>query len=205
MEDLDVISDPVVAEVALAPLRARLLSELASPASATMLAARTGLARQKVNYHLRALEKHGLAQVVAERRKGNMTEHLFQASAAAYVISPEVMRDAAPNSERLRDHASATWMLALGARLVHDVGQLIRGAGKAKQRLATFAIDSEITFASPQARAQFAAELAHFTAGLVSRYHDETAPGGRRHRVVIALHPKLKDRSQAAGEIAASD
>ena len=48
----------------------RLLAELAQPASASnTLAARLGLARQKVNYHLRALELHGLVELVAERRK----------------------------------------------------------------------------------------------------------------------------------------
>lgn len=66
--------DPAAAEVSLDPVRARLLAELAEPGSATMLAAKMGLARQKVNYHLRALEKHGLVALVEERRKGNVTE-----------------------------------------------------------------------------------------------------------------------------------
>ena len=39
-----------------------------------MLAAAIGLPRQKVNYHLRALERHGLVELVQERRKGNVTE-----------------------------------------------------------------------------------------------------------------------------------
>ena len=54
MLDVAVIGDPAAAEVSLDPVRARLLAELAQPASATMLAARVGLPRQKVNY-LRAL------------------------------------------------------------------------------------------------------------------------------------------------------
>ena len=64
----------------------RLLAELAEPASATMLAARVGLPRQKVNYHLRALERHGLVELVEERRKGNCTERVLRATAASYVI-----------------------------------------------------------------------------------------------------------------------
>jgi len=27
--------------------------------------------------------------------------------------------------------------------------------------------------------------------GLVAKYHDESAPGGRPHRFVVALHPKI--------------
>jgi len=68
MLDVDVIDDPEAATVALEPLRSRLLSELARPASAATLATRVGLSRQKINYHLRALESHGLIKV-AERRK----------------------------------------------------------------------------------------------------------------------------------------
>ncbi|MGH3923523.1 MAG: winged helix-turn-helix domain-containing protein, partial [Pseudonocardiaceae bacterium] len=55
MFNVAVIEDPAAAEVSLDPVRARLLAELAEPGSATMLAARLGLPRQKVNYHLRAL------------------------------------------------------------------------------------------------------------------------------------------------------
>ena len=63
--DVEVIEDPAAAVVALDPVRARLLAELGEPASAAALAGRVGLTRQKVNYHLRALEAHGL---VARRR-----------------------------------------------------------------------------------------------------------------------------------------
>ena len=65
MLDVEVIDDPAAAVVALDPVRARLLAELvAEPASAAALAERVGLARQKVNYHLRTLEAHGLVRVV---------------------------------------------------------------------------------------------------------------------------------------------
>src|ERR1700759_122497 len=87
MLDVAVIDDPAVAEVSLDPMRARLLGALAEPASATMLAARVGLARQKVNYHLRELERHGLIELVEERRKGNVTERIMQATGGSYGIS----------------------------------------------------------------------------------------------------------------------
>ncbi len=56
---IQVIDDPAAATVALGSMRSRLLSELATPASAATLATRVGLARQKVNYHLHALERTG--------------------------------------------------------------------------------------------------------------------------------------------------
>lgn len=71
------------------------------------------------------------------------------------------------------------------------VGELITGAGKARQKVATFAIDGEIRFAGAADRAAFAEELTVAVTALVARFHDEDAPGGRRHRLVVAVHPTV--------------
>jgi DNA-binding transcriptional ArsR family regulator len=191
MDDVAVIEDPAAAEVSLDPIRSRLLAALAVPGSATMLAAQVGLPRQKVNYHLRTLEQHGLLELVEERRRGNVTERVLQATAASYVISPAALAAVAPDPARSPDRLSARWLLAVAARLVRDVGELITGAGRARQKVATFAIDGEIRFASAADRAAFAEELAVAVTALVGRFHDEDAPGGRRHRLVVAVHPTV--------------
>ncbi|MFS8099797.1 helix-turn-helix domain-containing protein [Lentzea alba] len=191
MFEVAVIEDPSAAEVSLDPVRARLLAELVEPGSATMLAAKVGLPRQKVNYHLRTLEQHGLVELVEERRKGNVNERLLQATAASYVISPTALSAVQPDPARSPDRLSARWLLAVSARLVRDVGTLITGATKAKKRLATFALDGEVRFATAADRAAFAEELAASVTRLVAKYHDEQAEGGRPHRVVVALHPSI--------------
>lgn len=189
MEDVAVIEDPAAAEVSLDPIRSRLLAALTVPGSATMLAAQVGLPRQKVNYHLRTLEQHGLLELVEERRRGNVTERVLQATAASYVISPAALPAVAPDPSRAPDRLSARWLLAVAARLVRDVGALITGADRARQQVATFAIDGEIRFATAADRAAFAEELAVAVTTLVSRFHDDNAPAGRRHRLVVAVHP----------------
>src|SRR3982074_836076 len=148
MLDVAVIEDPAAAEASLDPVRARLLAELAEPGSATMLAAAVGLSRQTVKYHLKALERHGLAGLVEWRRKGNCTERVLRATAASYVISPAALAVVAPDPARSPDQLSARWLLALASRLVREVGELITGANAALRPLATFAIDSEIRFGS---------------------------------------------------------
>jgi DNA-binding transcriptional ArsR family regulator len=191
MDDVAVIEDPAAAEVSLDPIRSRLLAELAVPGSATMLAGKVGLPRQKVNYHLRTLEQHGLVELVEERRKGNVTERMLQATAASYVISPSAMAAVAPDPSRSPDRLSARWLLAVAAQLVRDAGTLITGAARAKRQLATFALDGEIRFATAADRAAFAEDLTVAITQLVSRYHDENAPGGRTHRIVVAVHPAV--------------
>lgn len=192
MLDVAVIDNPAAAEVALDPIRAKLLAELAQPKSATMLGAKFGLPRQKVNYHLKALERHGLVELVEERRKGNVNERMLRATAESYVISPLALAAVQPDPSRAPDRLSARWLLAVAARLVRDVGALITGATQANRRLATFALDGEVRFASAADRAAFADELTQAVTALVAKYHDETAAGGRDHRLVIAIHPSLK-------------
>ena len=83
MRTTEVISDGAVAAVALDPVRARILRELAEPGSASTLAPVLGVSRQNVNHHLRALEAHGLVELVEERRRGNMTERVMRAVAVS--------------------------------------------------------------------------------------------------------------------------
>jgi DNA-binding transcriptional ArsR family regulator len=191
MMDVAVIEDPAAAEAALDPARTQLLAQLAEPKSAAMLAAAAGLPRQKVNYHLRTLERHGLVELVEERRKGNVTERLLRATAGAFVISPAALAAVAPDPARAPDRLSARWLLALAAQLVRDVGTLITASTRAQKRLATFALDGEVRFATAADRAAFTQELAQSISALVAKYHDEQAEGGRPHRLVIAIHPSV--------------
>lgn len=191
MIDIEVIDDPGTATIALDPVRSRLLAELAQPASAATLAVRMGIARQKINYHLRALEAHGLIKIAETRRWGGLTERLLVATAASYVVSPSALGPVAASPEREADHLSGSFLIALAARIVREVGALMRRSREVDKRLPTLSIDTEIRFRSPAERAAFSNELVNCITNLVSRYHDESAPGGRSHRLVVVAHPTL--------------
>ena len=193
LAEIDVIEDPAAAAAALDPARARLLAELAHPASAATLAARLGLPRQKVDYHLRALEAHGLVAVAEERRWGGLTERVMVATAAAYVVSPRALGPIAADPARTADRQSASYAIALAARVVREVGALWRRARARDQRLATLSIDTVIRFRSAADRADFTRELTTAIAALAARYHDAAAPDGRPHRVVLVAHPAPAD------------
>lgn len=191
MFDVAVIEDPAAAEASLDPIRAQLLAELGEPGSASTLAAKLGVPRQKINYHLKALERHGLVELIEERKKGNVTERVMRATASSYVISPMALGAVQPDPSRSPDRLSARWLLAVASRLVKDVGALITGASKANRRVATFAIDAEVRFASAADRSAFAEELASAVAAIVGKYYDESAEHGRDHRVILAVHPSV--------------
>jgi DNA-binding transcriptional ArsR family regulator len=196
MEDVEVVRDGVVAASMLDPIRGRLLAELGEPASAAALAARMGLPRQKVNYHLRTLEGHGLVSVAEERQWGGLTERLLVASASSYVISPAALGPVAVDPERATDRLSASYLVALAARVVSEVGELWRRARQSGKRLATLSIDTELSFASARERADFSRDLAQAVTGLVARYHSPRAAGARRHRLMVFAHPSPETASR---------
>ncbi len=80
----------------------------------------------------------------------------------------------------------------MAARTVREVGELVAGATRAGKRLATFTLDGEVRFASAADRSAFAEELATAVTALVGRYHDDSAPGGRPHRIVVTVYPHIE-------------
>jgi hypothetical protein len=115
------------------------------------------------------------------------------------VISPAALATVAPDPSTAPDRLSARWLLALAGKLVRDVGSLLTGGAAAGKRVATFAIDGEIRFANAADRAAFVDELTASITGLVGKYHDEAAAGGRNHRVIVALHPSVVATEAAKG------
>jgi DNA-binding transcriptional ArsR family regulator len=195
MLDVEVIDDPAAATVALDPVRSRLLAELSAPASAAALASRLGIPRQKVNYHLRTLEEHGLVHVADTRQWGGLTERLLVASAASYVVSPGALGPVASDPGRTADRLSASYLIALGARIVREVSALLRRAREVDKRLPLLSMDAEVRFRSAADRAAFSQDLADAVTRLIAQYHDETAPGGRSHRLVVVAHPLPQEPS----------
>ncbi len=198
------IDEPAAAAAIMNPLRNQLLAELAQPESAASLAARMGIPRQRLNYHLRELEKLGLLEEAEQRNWGGLTERRLQATAPCYVVSNKPLGPLAATPERVTDRLSASYLIALAARLVTEVSDLIKRAKSAAKRLPTLSIDTVISFRSPTERAEFTAELTRTVNQLVSRYHDPTAQGSRAHRLVVAAHPLPQnppvENNNASGE-----
>jgi DNA-binding transcriptional ArsR family regulator len=189
MLDIEVIEDPAAAAIVVEPVKSHLLAALAEPASAATLAARLGIPRQKVNYHLRSLEEYGLVSLSEERVWGGLTERVMVASATSYMVSPAALGPVAADPARGADRLSASYLIALAARIVREVSDLMRRARDAGKEVATLSLDTEIRFKSAADRAAFSKELTDAVMTLVSRYHDSITAGGRAHRLVIVAHP----------------
>jgi DNA-binding transcriptional ArsR family regulator len=193
---LAIVRDPRQAATLVHPERARLLEALSEPHSASALGRRFNLPRQRLNYHLRALERARLVELVEERRKGNCIERVVRATARAYVLSPDVLGTLGRTGEEARDRMSASWLLSVAARMIREVASLVSRAQAARKRVATLTLESDIRFASAEDRARFAEELTADIGRLAAKYHDEHAAGGRRFRLVAAVYPRPADKEQ---------
>lgn len=189
VDDIRVLADAATVEVALDPIRASILDALSEPGSATTVATAVGLSRQKVNYHLKALEAHGLVELAEERAWGGITERFVRRCARRLVVAPDVLQSAALDPNEVADRLSAAYMIAVNARAVSEVGAMAIGA-TAGTRVPTLTIDTVIGFRSAEDRAAFAGDLQSAVAALVAQYHHDD---GRPHRLTISSYPRPEE------------
>lgn len=193
MDDVATLSDPASAELLMHPLRRRILEAAAAgPVSSSEVARDIGQARQKVNYHLRALADAGLLEPAGERPRRGLTEKLYQASARSYALAPNVLGGLAPTEAdgHFRDAFSAGTLLALAARTHAEVARSAEQAQASGARLATLSIDTEVRFESAAQQAAFAVALTQAVADVVARFTvPATRERGRRYRLVAGAYP----------------
>jgi DNA-binding transcriptional ArsR family regulator len=196
------LEQPDAVRLALSPMRRTLLERLRTPTSATQLAAELALGRQRVNYHLRALEQAGLIELVENRQRRGCVERILVARARAFVVDPAVMAGPSPvatpstkSPDAAQDRFAAEHLIGTAAAIVRDVGRMQARADRQRTRLLTFTIDTEITFATPADLEYFASELAEFVARQAARLE---SPNGRRYRVVVGGHPAPRQRPFAS-------
>jgi DNA-binding transcriptional ArsR family regulator len=190
-EAIDVISNLTQAAALLDPTRLRLVEHLAEPHSAASLARKLKLPRQRVNYHLRELEKVGLVEMVEEKRRGNCIERIVRATARSYLIGPEALGRLGSEPGQVRDRLSSGYLIAVAARTIRDLAALRRRAESLGRRLATLTLETEIRFESSEARSAFAEELASMLAQLTVKYHRASSPGGRTFRFFLGGYPAV--------------
>lgn len=177
------VEEPEKVRMALSPIRRQLLDLLQEPSSATQLAATLELPRQRVNYHLRELEKAGLIELVEERQRRGFTERILRASAATLVVDPSVMGRAFSS---IQDQYAAEHLVDVAAGTVRDVARMQTKADAAGKRLLTFTLEAEVRFAEPGDVHRFTDAL---TAAIQQTVETFDTEGGRPYRLIAGGHP----------------
>lgn len=189
---LEVMDDPGRVRTALSPIRRRLLRELRQPASASGLAPRLGVSRQRLAYHLRKLEDEGLVRVVETRQKRGFRERLLQAVAQTWVVDPALLGALPDDPDAARDRFSSAYLIAAAGACVRDVAAMRGGAAKAGKALATATHETEICFRTPREMKAFTEELTDAIGALVAKYHREDDEESRAFRLLLGMYPERK-------------
>jgi DNA-binding transcriptional ArsR family regulator len=171
------------------PLRVQILESLREPDSAAGVARRIGAARQKVNYHLKELERVGLVRPTGERRAGNFIETLYQAVARSFVVSPSVAWHDPKRLETLRAQHSLQTLVVLGGRLQADAAALLDRAAFDGEEIASASILAEARFSSEAERAAFLDHYVLAIQQLLERYANKE---GEPYRIVLAAYPETE-------------
>jgi len=182
---LDYIDEPERVRLALAPIRRRLLERLREPGSATQVAAELGLGRQRVNYHLRALEQAGLLELVEERPRRGFTERVLAARADGFVVDPAVL--GAVDRVEVQDRYAAEHLIGAASDVVRDVVRMQAAARDQGTRLLTFTIEADVRFAEPADVERFCTHVAELVRQAAASHGSSET--GRAYRVVVGGHP----------------
>jgi DNA-binding transcriptional ArsR family regulator len=192
MKPVTTIEDVSTTQVLAHPLRLRILGVLRRPASAAAVARALGEPRQKVNYHLKELERAELVRLVGERRTGNFIESIYEASARSFVVSPRVAWPDEQRAEALAAQVSLENLVQLGERMQRDSAELLDRAAFDGEQIASAAVEAEVHFATEQQRSEFLNDYLRAVGPLLTRYG---ATDGDGYRVVLAVYPGRKDPS----------
>jgi len=193
--DLAIVdSDAAVAALA-NPERRRLLQALADrPDSAAGLADRLDDSRQRINYHVRALEDAGLIELAEERPRRGLTEKVYRPVSRSFAVDPSILgrldAGASPGTEG--DRWAAVYAVALASRVTREIAALQEKAALQGKRLAVASLDAGVRLRNPAAMQAFVDDLARALAEVAAR-HDDPSADARAFRVTGCVHPAPDD------------
>jgi DNA-binding transcriptional ArsR family regulator len=193
-QPVHVVEDIEALQVLGHPLRVRILELLREPGSAATIARELGETRQKVNYHLKELQRVGLVEPVGERRAGNFIETLYEAAGRSFLVAPSVAWSDPRRVDALRHQHSLENLVTVGARLQRDAISLLDRAAFDGEQIASAAVEADVHFADERDRAAFLEEYLAAVQKLCDRYG---ARGGLPYRVVLAAHPASEPGERA--------
>jgi DNA-binding transcriptional ArsR family regulator len=171
------------------PLRADLVSRLLEPASAAELARAIGEAPQRLNYHLKALEKVGLIRKVGTRQVRNLVEVLYQAVAKTFILA-ESLSLPADTLERLKEHGSLLQLVTTAEQMKKDAVLLMEQLPTAGE-IPSASLQLQLHLKDEEDRQAFVEEYVGLVQKLVTKYHGKRE-GAEAYQVILAAYPKPK-------------
>lgn len=202
--EIQCITERAHAAEVLQPLRLEILRLTREPASASEMSQKLGLSRQRVNYHVRVLARSGFLKRAGRRRRRNMVEQRYVASARAFLLSPELLGAVGADWRKVENATSAGYLLALNCQMGSDLVRVWRESGTTGKQVPTLSLKSQFRFESPEQRERFTKALEEAVVRVVT---DHTSPNlkpdgspgpGSPYRLVLGCYPYLPRETAGA-------
>jgi DNA-binding transcriptional ArsR family regulator len=187
MQETYVVEAPEQALTLLNPLRGDILSRLAEAGSATEVARALGETPQRVNYHLKALEKVGLVRRVGTRQVRNLVEVLFQAVAKTFVLS-EALSMKPDTVRKLKDQGALAHLIQTADTIKREA-LLLMERSDAAQEVPSASLQLQVPLGDEAQRAAFVEEYVSLVQALVHKYAGDGGAGKDPYQVVLAVYP----------------
>jgi len=187
---LDFIHDLDRAAALLHPIRLRILHALARPDSAAGLARRFKIPRQTVNYHIRELARSRFLRRASQRRKGNMIESRYVATALTHVLAPDLLQHPSDISNQM---TSSPYFANLSAKFDSEDERSSRRTREKCTAPSVFSFESELRVGSQESA--FAQRLRRTMVKAIGQLSLPAAHGkgsreqGTLYRVVVGFYP----------------
>ncbi|MDM5337670.1 helix-turn-helix domain-containing protein [Fictibacillus enclensis] len=193
IEETYLVTLPEQAAALLHPIRSEIVAALKVPASATEIAKMLNETPQKINYHLKALEKVGLVQKVGTRNVRNLVEVLYQAVAKTLILS-ESLGLSPETSQKLQDQQALAHVLSLTEAIKKDALHLMEQAEKAQ--IPSAVLQASVSLWGEKQRNEFMNEYFSLLHQLIEKYQSGEKENGEEYQVSIAIYPKPEGGKQ---------
>lgn len=169
------------AESLLKPQRIELLRAMAEARTCPELAEQFGRSPQQIYYHIKALEKAGLVEKVAEKRVRGTVEGHYRAAARSYWLDSRLVGEV--GSERqAKDQLSLRFLMSLAQDIHDEVGRLGHDSAVGKD-VPSLGLSANIYLPDGRRRAAFLQEVQQTFQTLAEKYG---LPEGGEHGEVEA-------------------
>jgi DNA-binding transcriptional ArsR family regulator len=188
MPETYIVSEPEQAAALLHPFRSEIISLLKEPRSATELSKELNDSAQKVNYHLKALEKVGLVVRAGTRNVRNLVEVLYRSAGKTFLLS-DSLGLTKETIKKLQDQTALAHVLASTEKVKRDAVLLMEQAEKNEEVPSAF-MEMEISLPGVKERQAFLQDYTNMLTELIQKHHDSEQADSRTFHVSMTMYPK---------------
>lgn len=181
------VNSPEQATCLLNPMRTQILGLLSTPASASEIARNMKEIPQRVNYHLKALEKVGLVQMVGKRHVRNLVEVLYQSVAKSFILADSLGWDA-ETIKKIKDQSSLSHLVSLAETIKKDVLILMEKSDD-KQEIPSANLQFQVNLESKEKRNSFVKDYVTAVKELINQYQVAPSETKEVYKVLLTIYP----------------